>query len=143
MRFLIIALAILASACSNRYSEEEAIFIVHNRTNDRATALVDGRQIVELAPNSATNGEIKVLVAHSRTRDYGYGPSQIDKRVEVVVAFKNLRTGGLSREAFCVAGARVKTTIIYEPQFGTDGYAMCRTLDTYGNAVEPSGSGSQ
>jgi hypothetical protein len=118
------------AACS-RYSEEEAIFIAHNHSGDSVSAIVDGNVIAQLAPNSATNREIIVLVGRDPVRNHGYGPSQIDKQVQVSVVFKNARTGRLSRETTCTAGAKVKTTIIYEPQNGTDGYATCVTSYSY------------
>lgn len=127
--FIWVALAgamVVLVACGH-YSEEEAIFIPHNRTSDPQAAIVDGREIMQLAPNSATNTEIKVLVARRPVGNYGYGPSQVDKLVQVSVAFKNLRTGRLSYDLSCTAGAKVKTVItVYQ-----DGQLTCTTLYTW------------
>jgi hypothetical protein len=133
MKKLILAALMLASAAAacSRYSEEEAIIIPKNHSSDPVAAIVDGVQIAELAPNSTQNLEITVLVARRPVRDSGYGPSQVDKLVQIEVVFKNLRTGRLSRQATCTAGAKVKTVMSYHPVQGTDGYADCTTLYSY------------
>ncbi len=119
-----------------RFSKEEAIIIAHNHGNDQMAAIIDGTQIAQLAPNSVQNNEIIILVGRNRSGSYGYGPSQVDKLVQISVVFKNLRTQRLSRETYCSAGAKVKTLIVFQPQSGGDGYAQCTTLHTTGSSKE-------
>lgn len=127
------AMAMSALVGCGHFSEEEATLIGHNHGADPMGLAVDGKEVAQLAPNSVANNEIKILVARDRIGSYSYGPSQVDKQVQVSVVFKNLRTSRLSRETYCNMGAKVKTLVIFEPQLGTDGYAYCTTLYTTGS----------
>ncbi len=128
---LIVWVLIMAAVCSGGcsvFSKEEAIFIAHNHSGDPVAVIVDGQERAQLAPNSTLNNEFIVLVPRPPVGSYGYGPSQVDRQVQVTAVFKNLRTGRLSRETYCTAGAKLKTLVVYEPQIGFDGYATCMTL---------------
>lgn len=122
-----IFLAIALPGCG-RFSEQEAIFIGHNHSNDAVALIIDGQEKTQLAPNSTTNKEFIVLVPHPPGGGYGYGTAPSDRQVQVTVVFKNLRTGRLSRESHCNAGGKIKTLVVYEPQTGTDGYVYCSAL---------------
>jgi len=121
------------------FSHEDAPFVASNQSRDAATAIVNGTAVRNLAPSETARFTVRIEVAYSRQRDYSYGPSQVDKRVEVEVRFKNLRTNALSDPVQCTAGAKLVTSIAYE----TSGRASCRTLDTYGKVVDENGGGSQ
>lgn len=140
-----IVIALLATSLwgCGAYSQEEAIFVAHNRSSDRVAIIVDGREVFQLPGNSAGDFTVVIDVAHSRFRERRYGPSQIDKLVDVTVAFKNLRTGRLSPDAYCTAGAKVKTNVFYEiTNFNPDGRASCNYSQTIGG-VEVVIGGSQ
>jgi len=113
-----VGLAVLATcvapACHRRaFAEKSAVFVAYNESRDEVVAIIDGANEYNIAPSGSARFTVKILVPYNDTR-VDYGPSTIDKEVDVSVAFRNVATGKLTTPITCRAGAKVVTTIWYQ-----------------------------
>lgn len=119
--FVAIAAAVLSSACST-FTLEDAQFVGYNVSNDNIVIVVNGGVEHPISANGSASFIVQVSVPKNPV-PVGYfgtvtGPSSVDKRVQVSVAAKNLRTGRLTSPVVCDAGAKVVTSITYRVDFG-------------------------
>ena len=134
---LIVGLISCFAGCE-AFSTESAPFAVSNQNRDRVMFIVNAVDRREMAPTTTEKFLVQIEVAQSRYNT-STGPSSIDKAVEVKVEFKNLRTSTIYGPAFCVAGAKLTTSV----EFSANDRISCMDLRTY-NALHPeNGSGSQ
>lgn len=121
----ILILAILATGCA-AYSEEKVIFVVSNHSSDTQIFFVNGVQTSTVPPSTPQQLVTEVPVPlNPVTNYYPSGPSQVDKVTSVTLVFKNQRTGKLSRDASCSAGAKVKVAVALYEQPPYEPYAQC------------------
>lgn len=139
MKKLKMLLLVASLAGCEAFSTETALFAVSNQNRDRVVFIVNSVERREMAPATTEKFPVEIEVAHSRYGDYGTRPSQLDKAVEVKVEFKNLRTMAIFGPAFCVAGAKLTTSV----EFSAEGQVRCMDLRTYNALKQNQGGGSQ
>ena len=117
MKFLIWALlAVSTTACNfgNPFVERTARFVGNNRSSFNVVAMVNDGTEYPIPANRSVGFEVKIMVPQNPANSDGFGPSTIDKTVQVTVVFRNLVTGNQTSYMPCWAGAKVVTTIEYE-----------------------------
>lgn len=110
--WLVSVATLLVSACGDAFTEENAPFIGYNVSNFSVAVIVNGGEEVLIPANRSTAFGVRILVPQRRVYST-VGPSSLDKRVQVSVAFRNVVTNKLLAPILCDAGAKVVTTVWY------------------------------
>ena len=123
----LVFLALLSSGCS-AFSEQQAQFVAWNSTPDNMRVVVNGKDMGSTVFGN-TSWPFTVTLSVPRS-SYDYGPSPIDKVIQVDVAVRNDRTGQLTTPITCQAGGKVTTNVTYEVQSGRYN-VRCNTSQSY------------
>jgi len=110
--FLVCAAGALLTACG-QFREWDAPFVGYNVSNDDVTVVVNDGKETLIPANRSLGFTVTLLVPTPRWGTTSPS-STVDRPVQVSVAFRNLRTGELTRPVLCQAGAKVVTHVWYE-----------------------------
>jgi|SRR3989344_374596 len=108
--FVVLVLSVAASGCS-RFVDWDAPFVAFNSSNDDVVVVYGGSETRVPANRSVA---FTITVAVPKPPVGMTGPSTVDQRVQINLAFRNLRTGQLTQPIYCQAGAKVVTNVWYE-----------------------------
>ncbi len=128
-RVLLILLAASAVRC-DRFTIEEATFVVHNTSNDKVEFIVDAGESYTVPANDRAKFTRGVQVPKG-SGNYTTPTFNSDKIVTVSVSVKNLTTGRLLEPIMCDAGAKVTEYITYSREGGYNKLSCTRSY-TYG-----------
>jgi len=122
---LAILFSLTGVACSD-FSSEEAPFVAVNATSDNIRVGVNAVETFVYAGLSKAF-TVTLEVPRSRSTRNFYGPSQVDRVMQVSVTVRNERTGTITLPTTCNAGAKVTTEVTYSLRGGI-AELKCKTL---------------
>lgn len=113
----LVLVSFLVFGC-DAFNYEDAHFVGYNASNDNVMVVVNDGAETPIPANRSVSFEVRVPVPKSTVGTTG--PSSVDKTVQVGVAFRNLRTGKLTSPIFCMAGAKIVTSVTYSLNSGSE-----------------------
>ncbi len=115
---LIIALLCLSACGCSRLSDITVQMYGYNRSPWKVTLIVDGEKVHAFGPNTTESFVLKVLAR--KNYNYGWGPSS-SRDTQISYSFYNEGTGTMTDTRFCQVGEDMKTTLIYESAYQSNG----------------------